>query len=602
MKKSIKIRFTVCALIVIFAIYMILPTIWRLNNPDNPDKLPNWLPNAAMKLGLDLQGGVHMVMGVDLDGVVASQLKAYGNSLERDLKLEGAEIKSQQVVVKKNSNGEAINTDLEITTNDPAQVNKISSLLASRYNVLEFVGQSDNIVVLKLTREQENDVRVRALDQSIETIRNRIDEFGVAEPIISKKGDSQIIVQFPGAKEPERLKELIGQTAKLNFQIVHLSNDQGAYARLEAELISWIAEAERAGSYTRESFTRLSEYKERLMADIGSKLPPDTEISFERISNPTVVGSFEMRPYILSTKNVLSGEYIEDAFVSIEQGQGIQVGPQRPIVSFRMSPVGAPMLGDLTGTYKGYQMAIVLDGIIKSAPTIQSAINDQGQITLGTGSFDDINREAQDLSIVLRAGALPADIETQEERVIGPSMGRDSIEAGKTALILASIITFLFMWFYYGVAGLIGSIATVANICIIFAILGMMGATLTLPGIAGIVLTIGMAVDALVIIFERMREELRARRNTQQIIEQGFEHAFSTILDSNVTTAIGAYILLEFGSGSIRGFALTLLIGIVANVFTSTFLTKSLFKFFIRENTSTLNLGLSSKDLKEARA
>jgi protein-export membrane protein SecD len=239
---------------------------------------------------------------------------------------------------------------------------------------------------------------------------------------------------------------------------------------------------------------------------------------------------------------------------------------------------------------------------VKNAPVIQSAISDQGQITLGTGTFEQISKEARDLSIVLRAGALPANIQVQEERVIGPSMGRDSINAGKNALLLASVMIFFFMWLYYGMAGLIGNLATISNICIIFAILGLMNATLTLPGIAGIVLTIGMAVDALIIIFERMREELRAGRNTQQMIEQGFARAFSTILDSNVTTAIGAFILLEFGTGSIRGFALTLLVGIVANVFTATFMTKSLFKFFIRENNSKLSLGLNTKELKEARA
>lgn len=601
MKKSIKIRFFVSITIVLLSIYMLLPTLWSLNHPDNPEKIPSWLPKAAMRLGLDLQGGVHMVMGVDLDGVVEAQLKAYGNSLERELKAEGVQIHSQSVKVDRNANGDVRRIDLEIGITQNSDADKIASKIASKYNVLQFVGQSDKLVVLALTREHEADVRTRALEQSIETIRNRIDEFGVAEPIISRKGDDQILVQFPGAKEPERLKSLIGQTAKLNFQIVHNSNDEAAYSKLEADVMNWISEAEKAGGYTRESFPRFSEYRARLMQDIGSKLPANTELSFERISNSNVIGAFEMRPYILSTQDVLSGEYIEDAFVSVDQSR-TQIGPPRPVVSFRMNPAGAPLLGQMTSTFKGYRMAIVLDGIVKNAPVIQSAISDQGQITLGTGTFEQISKEARDLSIVLRAGALPANIQVQEERVIGPSMGRDSINAGKNALLLASVMIFFFMWLYYGMAGLIGNLATISNICIIFAILGLMNATLTLPGIAGIVLTIGMAVDALIIIFERMREELRAGRNTQQMIEQGFARAFSTILDSNVTTAIGAFILLEFGTGSIRGFALTLLVGIVANVFTATFMTKSLFKFFIRENNSKLSLGLNTKELKEARA
>ncbi len=594
LNKIIKIRFFVSLFVVLVSIYMLIPSIWSLNHPDNPDAIPSWLPNAQMRLGLDLQGGVHMVMGVDLDGVVAAQLSAYGNSLERDLEKDGVKLKSVRTNAQRG--------ELEIEVNSPADSDKISSKLLSQFNVLDFVGERDNLVVLALKRDQDKETRTRALDQSIETIRNRIDEFGVSEPVISRKGEDQILVQFPGAREPERLKSLIGQTAKLSFQIVPDSNDPAAYAKLETEITQAIEDAEKAGGYTRDSFPRLSEYRERLMKDIAPKLPKDTELAFERLNNPNVVGSIQLRPYVVSTRNVLSGEYIENAFVTLDSGK-TGMGPQRPVVSFQMNPAGAPLLADLTRQYQQYDMAIILDGIVKSAPKIQSPITGgSGQITLGTGTFDQISKEARDLSIVLRAGALPANIEVLEERVIGPSMGRDAINAGKMSLLLASVMIFIFMWIYYGMAGLIGNLATICNICIIFAILGSMHATLTLPGIAGLVLTIGMAVDALIIIFERMREEFRAGRNTQQMIEQGFAQAFSTILDSNVTTAIGAFILLEFGTGSIRGFALTLLVGIIANVFTATFITKSFFKFFIRENNSRLSMGLSSSETNEAHA
>jgi preprotein translocase subunit SecD len=589
MQKSIKIRFFASAFIIVLSVYMLLPSIWSITHPENPEQMPKWLPNAAMRLGLDLQGGIHMVMGVDLDGVVGAQLKVYGNSLERSLEKDGVKFKGSKIVKERN--------ELEIQLASPADADKISSKLSTEMTVLEFVGEHDDLVVLRLKRDQELDVRNRAIAQSIETIRNRIDEFGVSEPVISRKGDDQILVQFPGAREPERLKSLIGQTAKLSFQILPQSNDEAAYAKIETDLVQWISDAEKAGNYTRETFPRLSEYRDRLVADIGAKLPPDTELAFERMNNPNVVDQIQLKPFLLSTKDVLSGEYIENAFVGMDSGRS-GVGPQRPVVSFSMDPVGSPLLSELTSQFRGYRMAIVLDGIVKSAPNIQSAITGgSGQITLGTGNFEEISKEAHDLTIVLRAGALPANIEVLEERVIGPSMGRDALEAGKTSLILASIMVFIFLCGYYGYMGFLGTFSTLANICITFALLGMMNATLTLPGIAGVVLTIGMAVDALVIIFERMREELRAGRSPQQIIEMGFDNAFSAILDSNVTTAIGAFILLEFGTGTVRGFALTLLVGILANIITATFITKSIVKYLVRGNGKQVMVGLSKKEL-----
>jgi preprotein translocase subunit SecD len=282
-----------------------------------------------------------------------------------------------------------------------------------------------------------------------------------------------------------------------------------------------------------------------------------------------------------------------------------QLGPESPVVFFQLNATGTPQFGALTTEFQNHYMAIVLDGIVKSAPVIQSAITGgEGTITLGRGSAEETMREARDLSIILRAGALPATIEVQEERLIGPSMGADALVAGQRALVIAGGIIFLFMLVYYGLPGLVANFVTLVNVGIIIAVLGMMGATLTLPGIAGIVLTIGMAVDAIIIIYERMREELRAGRNTKQTVSIGFDKAFATILDSNVTTAIGAFVLLQYGSGSIRGFALTLLVGIVSNVFMATFFTKALFDFFIsgRENTTELRIGLSRKELEEATA
>lgn len=585
MKSVSKFRIFLCTFVAIAAFYLVLPTLWKLYHPDT-DELPSFLPEASMQLGLDLKGGVHMVLGVDLEKVGAQQLKSYGAALESSMKKKGVEGVKSTVLPS--------NNELEVATGSEADREKVAAEIAQSFTALEFVGESGNVLVARMPRAQEEFIRQRALDQSIQTIRNRIDEFGVAEPIITKKGESQILVQFPGAKDPERLKSLIGQTAQLWFRIVHECKDGACLEKWRVKLSEMVTRAEEAGSYTRDSFDRLSLYRERLNKDLAAELPKDTEIFFERKNDPNVVGKIQLTPFLLSTTESLSGEYLENAYSQLSQRS--PGAPQEPMVYFEMSPVGGPLLGELTGRHVEGFMALVLDDIVKSAPQLRSAISNNGQIELGSGNFDDLQREANDTSIVLRAGALPAKIEIQEERVIGPSIGRDAIEAGKKALVLSAVLILMFMWLYYGMSGLVANIVTLVNICLIFAVLGSMKATLTLPGIAGIVLTLGMAVDALIIIFERMREEARAGASTKKIIELGFGKAFWTIVDSNVTTLIGAFILLNYGTGSIRGFAFTLIVGITVNVFMATFFSRTLFSLFFA-NASSFRIGLSRKEI-----
>lgn len=594
MEKSIRIKFYLCILLSVLSFWLLAPTVWNLYNPDrDPAEMPRWMPNTAMKLGLDLQGGVHMVLGVDLDKVVVNQLVTYGHSLEKAVEKAGITGVTTKVVENK--------FELDVIVPNTGDKTKVSDLIAKEFTVLEFIGESGNTLVTRMVNAQEADVRNRAIDQSIETLRNRIDEFGVAEPLLSRKGDNQILVQFPGAKEPERLKSLIGQTAQLTFQIVHECRDGVCLAKQHADLDTKIKAAEAKGSYNRDTFKSLSQYRSRVNEDLKNEIPPETTIGFERDRNVNVNNSTTLKPFLLSTKHMLSGEYLSEAYVSMDQSKGF--GPQRPVVSFALNAAGAPLLANLTGEFKGSFMAIVLDGVIRSAPQIQSALTGgSGIVTLGNGSLDEMNQEARDLSIVLRAGALPASIEVQEERVIGASMGKDAITAGKNALGVASAIIFLFILIYYGWSGLVANFVTLINVAWIFALLGMLNATLTLPGIAGIVLTIGMAVDAIIIIFERMREEMRLGRTTKQVVELGFDNAFTAILDSNVTTAIGAFVLLEYGTGSIRGFALTLLAGIAVNVFMATFFMKSLFKYFVRSNDQKISIGLSARELREIEA
>lgn len=582
MTKSLKWRISVCIAVTVICTWLLLPTFFKLNNPDKD--LPSWLPDTAMTLGLDLQGGVHLVLGVDVDQVLVDQLEVYGRSLESALEKEGfSGVKTKLAESNKN--------ELEVVV--PAGVSKdqVASLISSRFSVLEFVGESGQVMVTRLSGVQATDIRENAIRQSIETIRNRIDEYGVAEPIITKKGDSQVVVQFPGAQDPERLKGLIGQTAKLEFYIVHECTTEQCLVQQQQDLQQKIQSAEQRGAYTKDSFKTFTEYRDRINADLKKEIPEDTFIAFERINDTVVIDKVLLRPYLLSSKDKLSGEYIEDASVTTNSEQ--LGAPEMPVVSFRMNAVGAPLLGDLTGKFRSYRMAIVLDGVIKSAPAINSQISDSGIITLGSaGGFEAMMQEARDLAIVLRAGALPASIEVQEERVIGPSMGRDAIEMGKTALLLTTIAVFAFMMLYYSFAGVIAAIVTAVNVGLIFASLGSLKATLTLPGIAGIVLTIGMAVDAMILIFERMREEIRAGRRPAQVISLGFENAMSSIWDSNLTTIIGAWVLAQFGTGSIRGFAFTLIVGIFVNVFMASFFARTLFDWFYRKGDKTPSVGI----------
>jgi len=595
MEKSTRLKFLFNVAITLATVWMLAPTMWSLAHPDDTDKIPAWMPKTAMKLGLDLQGGIHMVMGVDLDKVVRDQLASYGRNVESAADTAGVKGLSSKVIDK--------DFELEITAGSPVDREKVADIVSKDFSgTLEFVGDSGNIVVLRLSRPQEDYIRTKTLEQSIETIRNRIDEFGVAEPIISRKGDSQILVQFPGAKEPERLKNLIGQTAQLNFQIVHECTDGACMAQWTEKLETWIKDAEKAGNYQRETFPRLSDYRAKINTDLAAKLPKDTIVSFERVRDINVNGAVTLRPFLLSTTALLSGEYIENAYIT-QQSRSQMAGPEMPVVAFQMNAVGAPLMGKLTGEHVNRYMAIVLDGIVKSAPVINSEISGSGIITLGSGGFEEMSKEAGDLALVLRAGALPATIEVQEERVIGPSIGRDAIVAGKKALMLSGLFVLLFTALYYGAAGLIAGFVTAVNVGMIVAFLGAMGATLTLPGIAGVVLTIGMAVDALIIIYERMREEVRLGRTPKQVVTLGFENAFSTILDSNVTTAIGAFVLLQYGTGSIRGFALTLLVGILVNVFTATFYARNIFETLMQSKIiQRINVGLGAKELTEVHA
>jgi len=492
-------RLVLLAVLTVGALVYLSPILLPAGVP-----LPAFLPREPLHLGLDLRGGTHLLFTVDVDKAVENSMTRTAEELRRELKdqkLQTGEITQQGL-------------SLRVPLESSEQRTAFDELVRNRFPNLAAQSQaSDGPPVIDLSpspREQEQ-IRRFAIDQSLETIRNRIDQFGVSEPSIQRQGDQDIVVQLPGVQDPQRAKELIGKTAVLEFKLV----------------------SDKTGSGT-----------EKMVA-----------------ADPMPGGPNE---YTLDKKILMSGSAVADARVR----PGTQL--EGPYVELILSDRGAREFEAITGENVGRNLAIVLDGKVFSAPVIREKIAG-GRASI-TGSFD--IKEARDLAIVLRAGALPAPIKIAEERTVGPSLGRDSIRQGILSLLVGGALVVLFMMYYYRGAGVLADVALVLNVLFMVAILAAVGATLTLPGIAGVVLTLGMAVDANVLINERIREELRAGKTPRAAVEAGYDRAWAAIRDSNVTTLISGLILFQFGSGPVKGFAVTLCIGLVTTVFTAVFVTR----------------------------
>ena len=463
-----------------------------------------------------------------------------------------------------------------------------------------------HLVLEVKTEGMEQQEAQDAVAQAQEVIRNRVDQFGVAEPTIQRQGDNRIIIELPGVQDVQRAKDLVGQTALLEFQLLEPSEDRTrliqridqVLAPEEEEeeeedlLLSSTAESAPLSSmlnFAGEDLTvsgrDLQRVKNLLNTPEAQELiPADVEFIFS--SKPAGAEGNEFYfLYLVGKKPEMTGHMIQDAFVSI--GQVVEYLGQ-PIVNFSTTDEGVRLFSRITGSHIGERMAIVLDESVYSAPVIQSKISEGRGIITGSGTQE----EAKDLAIVLRAGALPAEVEIIEDRTVGPSLGRDSIEQGKTAAIYSMVLIAIFMILYYRATGLIADFALLLNMLFIMAVLAGFHATLTLPGIAGIILTIGMAVDANVLIFERIREELRSGKTIRAAIDSGYGHALSAIIDANVTTFLVGIVLYQFGTGPVRGFALTLCIGIISSLFTAFFVTRTIFDLITRKSEqSTLSIG-----------
>ena len=494
----------------IFAILFSLPNFVSKNN------LPNFFKAGEIRLGLDLQGGSYLLLEVQSDSLQTDRLNSVADELRIALRNANPRIGYKNLSV--------INTELTFSLIEEKDVDLIKNIILEIDNSLMVNDEDFSSIQVSFTEEKITEIRDYAILQSIEIIRRRVDEVGTNEPIIQRQGDDRILVQLPGLDDPERIKRLLGKTARMNFRMVN-------------ETAS-IDEA------------------------LSGRIPPGSDLLYEldpRTGAKTL-------PYIIYKRIGVSGDQLVDANPSMDQYN-------QPVVSMRFDSTGSRKFGDLTSKNVGKRFAIVLDGEVISAPVIREAITGgSGQIS-GNFTFE----TASDLAVLLRAGALPAPLTILEERSVGPSLGKDSINAGMYAAIIAIILVIIYMLVIYGARfGVTANISLIINVLLILALLGVLDATLTLPGLAGIALTIGMAVDANVLIFERIREESRAGRSNIGAIDNGFKEAFRTIVDANITTLLAAVILFQFGSGPVKGFAVTLALGVMTTMFSSLMLSRGI--------------------------
>ncbi len=517
MSKGLKWRWIIILIVIAVSLVYLAPSLFR--------ELPSWwssvLPDEKINLGLDLKGGIHLVLEVQTAKAVESHL----DRMVEDVKYSLRKAKIRYQELRRISSDRIILTLLRMEDK-----RAVEEMIEEDLQGLELESGASAKgglgLELSLSDKSRQHIKRMAVDQAVETITNRIDQFGVVEPDIRPQGKERILVQLPGIEDPQRAKELIGRTARLEFKLVDEQNS----------------------------------VQNALHGDI----PPGDEVLYQSVEQKKI-------PFLLKERAVLTGEYLTDARVNIDSRYN------EPYVSLSFDSHGARLFEQITGANIGNRLAIVLDNAVYSAPVIKDKIpGGRAQIT---GSFT--MQEARDLAIVLRAGALPAPVKIIEERTVGPSLGSDSIRKGLISMLIGGLIVLVLILIYYKLAGALADIALFLNILFISGGLALFGATLTLPGIAGVILIIGMAVDANVLVFERIREELRMGKTPRAAVDSGYKKALVTILDANITTLIAALVLFQFGTGPVKGFAVTLSLGIIASLFTAVFVTRTIFDYLI---------------------
>lgn len=503
MKRSLLIKLAVVAVVIIASIFFIVP------------------PRKTIRLGLDLQGGLHLVLEVQVEKAVERFLERSAETLRKELQDKGL-----SVVTVEPSGGQSV----RMTFSKPPENKTVEEAARNIAGLTDIRQQSPEVWLANVPAAELQLIRTSAVDQALEKIRNRVDAFGVSEPSISREGTQRIVVQLPGLQDTQRAIDLIGKTAQLEFKLV------------QSQAVS-----------------------------PNTPLQSGTQILYQSTKDPITKQLIKGPPYVVEKRARLTGDMLADARALPDPSNFGQYS-----VSMKLNSRGKRLFAKVTEENVGRALAIVLDDTIFSAPVIQGAIREGEAVITGTFTPE----EARDLAVVLREGALPAPVTIVENRTVGPSLGSDSIAQGIRSTLLGGALIVLFMLVYYRGSGLLANVTLALNLLILLGLLAIpgLGATLTLPGIAGIILTLGMAVDSNVLIFERIREELRLGKSVQLAVEAGFERALSAILDSNVTTIIGAVVLFQFGSGPVKGFAVTLSIGLIASMFTAVFVSRTIYE------------------------
>lgn len=528
MIKSLRARGLTVLISIVIAFFYLMPTLF---DGDLPDWWVKYFTSERLHVGLDLQGGAHFLLGVESEKAIENAADRVVESFESTLKEKRIKFIEVARLTKDSS-------EITVELRDEEDDSDFQQLLSEHNAFVDLKLFKERIVrvdggiryVLDFTDARKDYIKTNSIDQAVETIRNRIDKFGVSEPVVQKHGQTEILIQLPGLKDISRAKDLIGRTAQLQFKLLDEENS--------------LTDAKKNGP------------------------PRGSEILSQKIEDREtgVTSTTEM---LVLSKILLTGEYLADASVRINSQSG---GAE---VSMELDSNGAKIFARITEENVGRRLAIILDNNIYSAPVIREKI--AGGSANISGNFN--IEEARDLVIILKAGSLPAPIVFLEERSVGASLGDDLIRQGKNSLVLGGFLVIVFMILYYRFAGLIANVALTLNIFLIFGGLAAFGATLTLPGLAGIILTIGMAVDSNVLIFERIREEKRHKKSPRASIDAGYSKALSSILDANITTLITGLILFQFGTGPVKGFAVTLCLGIVASLYTSVFVSRVIFDY-----------------------
>jgi len=621
----------------LLSIYLLVPTVFSFNqirdaSEKSGESLPWYVrlfPDKQINLGLDLRGGIYLELEVDVQGALAhrseiiastvtrylnekkiafdqtgilpktsivslilknpSDLPAvkdyvrdsYGNNLVELSKPpllvfrmpagspESYQSKFQEVVAWSREQKSVLDVqlrdqDIEVTLAKNATAEEVTSAFLAKFpSGMEATPLKAGLFYTQSEAYQKT-LKDETLEQAVVTIRNRIDRFGVAEPNIRKLGDSRVVVELPGAQDPERAIALVKRSGKLEFKIV---DDSVPPAQVQT-----LIDTARTENKIPEGFTE--DINVQINEALKGKIPADSEIAFETQFDPISKKVTKGIPYLLKKKVDVSGEMLSNTQVKVEHND--------PYVAFTLDSTGTKAFGDLTTANQGKRLAILLDGVVTKAPEIKTAITGgEAQITLGQGDYNSLLKEAQDLVLVLKEGALPARLTEATKTVIGPSLGKTSIDRGFHSTLLAALIVMVFMAVWYKGSGLLADLAVTLNVLFIFSALTLFGGTLTLPGVAGIVLTIGMAVDANVIILERIKEELAAGRSIKAAVDAGYSNGIRAVVDANMTTFFSGAILYYFGTGPVRGFAVTLMIGIATTLFTGVVLTRSVYEYIL---------------------